>query len=252
MKLVLYGGGDHEDTKELDLKLLSLAESTTPKITFIPSYSYDADIDFHDFVIRFSRLGVKRFINFPVDTPYDNVLLNEAFTSDIIYLDGGNTFYFLNSLRKNRLMWRLKTFVRNGGVLAGLSAGAIILTPNIKTAAFPAFDCDENYNRLKNFNSLGVVPFEFFPHYKNSKRYNDAILNYSSNSDNPIIASSDGHGLVVTSKGVSFHNRATIFYRGKRYMKQAKDVLNLATGSDCLLASDQSITSHSLINTRIF
>jgi dipeptidase E len=219
MKLVLYGGGDHDETRVLDKRLISLCGHKTPKITFIPSYVYDADIDFQDFVLRFSKLGIRRFINFPIDVPFDDVLLDEALSSDVIYLDGGNTYYFLNHLRKSRMISKLKKFVAKGGVLAGLSAGAILMTPHIATAGFPPFDCDENYDKIRNLNALGLVPFEFFPHYKNSKRYNDALIAHSKQSSYHLFALADGQGIIITEKGIDIVNQATMFYQGHKYKK---------------------------------
>ena len=228
MKLVLYGGGHHDETESLDRKLIELAASTSSKITFIPSCSYDSDIDFQDFVIRFSSIGIKRFINFPVDAPYDDVLIKEAFTSDIIYLDGGNTYYFLNTLRKYKFIPRLKKYVKDGGVLAGLSAGAILMTPNIETAGFPPFDCDLNDEKLRNFNSLNLVPFEFFPHYRNSKRYNESLLNHSISSPYNIFACADGAGIIIDNGKMTIEKQLTVFYQGKKYARKRRvDELDL-------------------------
>ncbi len=220
MKLVLYGGGDSEDTRTIDKQLIKLSMLPSPKVTFIPSYSYDADIDFYNFVMRFSKLGIKRFINFPIDSPFDTVLLAEAFTSDIIYLDGGNTYYFLNQLRKSKILPLLKEFAKKGGILAGLSAGAIIMTPNINTAGFPPFDCDINDERLRNFDALGLVPFEIFPHYKNSKRYNLSLQEYSKESGNDVLGCADGNGIIIDGQRVTVTKQITIFSNGKKFSKR--------------------------------
>ena len=63
--------------------------------------------------------------------------LSELLKSDLIFLGGGNTFYFLKHLKSTGLIDELKTFAANGGVLCGLSAGAIIMTPHVHTASFP-------------------------------------------------------------------------------------------------------------------
>src|SRR5690606_32920603 len=103
------------------------------------------------------------------------VLKQEVFKSDIIHLSGGNTFYFIKHLRQAKLLKDFKEFLNNGGVLTGLSAGAIIMTRSIQTAAFPSFDRDENEDNVRNFKGMGLVNFEFFPHYKNSLRYDREI-----------------------------------------------------------------------------
>ena len=91
--------------------------------------------------------------------------------SDIVYLAGGNTYYFLDHLRRSGLLDELALFARRGGVVAGLSAGALILTPHIGLAGYPAFDRDENTVGLgrSGCRGLGLVGFEFFPHYRRSR-----------------------------------------------------------------------------------
>ena len=66
-----------------------------------------------------------------MDVSFTRNDLHKALGSDVIYLAGGNTFYFLRNLRKSGLIPQLKKFVEQGGVLVGLSASAIIFTPNI-------------------------------------------------------------------------------------------------------------------------
>ncbi len=216
MRLVFYGGGDDLDNKTLDSALIKLAKNKKPQITYIPSCSYDHDVDFIDFIEQYKYFGVSKFIYFPIDIPYDKVLFKEAFKSDIIHLSGGNTYYFLKYLRQNSLMVRLREFVRKGGILTGLSAGAIIMTPNIATAGFPSFDKDENEENLKNLASLGLVSFEFFPHYRNSHRYDKEIIGHSKKTSNPIYACPDGSGIIVTESTLSFIGKAFCFYKGKK------------------------------------
>ena len=83
--------------------------------------------------------------------------------SDVIYLSGGNTYYFLHHLRRSGPIPVLREFVARGGVLAGLSAGAILMTPHIGLAGYPSFDRDENDVGLRNEASLALVDFALPP-----------------------------------------------------------------------------------------
>lgn len=218
MKLVLYGGGDEDDNLELDLQTIKLAGKKEPLITFIPSCSYESELYFNEFVDQYSRYGVNRFIHFPIDVPFDNTLMNEVFNSDIIHLDGGNTYYFLKHLRKSGMIKKLKEFVAGGGVLTGLSAGAIIMTSHITTAGFPDFDKDENDERITNFKGMNLVRFEFFPHYRSSKRYDKDLIAHSKKIDFPIYACPDGSGIIVEDHSLKFQGRAYCFFQGKKMM----------------------------------
>jgi dipeptidase E len=200
----------------VDSYALELVGKPRPKVTYIPSCSIDGEWEFKEFVDDLKFFGVTKFMYFPVDLPFDQVMLNEALSSDMIYLSGGNTYYFLYWLRRSRMLQRLKQYALDGGVLTGLSAGAIIMTPNIRTAGFPHFDRDDNEIGLKNEKSLGLVSFEFFPHYRNSKRYDHALAKMSRIMDRPLYASPDGSGIGIDGERITFIGRTHLFYQGKK------------------------------------
>jgi len=216
MKLVLYSGGDGKDNYHLDLNFIKLLNNKNPVITFFPSSSYLSEVEFREFVRHYSQFGIKRFIHFPVDVNFDKVLLEEVLKSDAIHLGGGNTFYFLKHLRKAKLLTPLKKFVEQGNVLTGLSAGAIMMTQDIFMANYPEFDRDENSVHLKNLKSIGLLDFQFFPHYRNSTRYEKAFLKLSKEDPRPIIACPDGSGVVIENESTKFVGKTFIFTQGKK------------------------------------
>jgi dipeptidase E len=217
MKLVFYSGGTAKDNLSLDKAFIDLIGKKNPVITFIPSSSYLSDQEFKVFVKHYSQFKISRFIHFPVDIPFDQVLFKEVIKSDGIHLGGGNTFYFLNSLRKAKVLNPLRDFVMRGGVLSGLSAGAILMTENIELAGYPEFDRDENSVGLKNLSALGLVDFGFFPHYRNSLRYEIAFQNYSRLKKKVVFACPDGSGMVKVGNEIRFIGRTIGFHQGKKF-----------------------------------
>lgn len=216
MNLVFYSGGEDQDNIALDKEMIRLTGKPNPSITYIPSCSYNSELEFNDFINHYRNFGLSRFIHFPVDVDYDDIIKNDAFDSDIIHLSGGNTYYFLKYLRRKKMLSELKKFVKRGGVLTGLSAGGIIMTPTIDTAGFPEFDRDDNDENLRNFKSMGLVNFEFFPHYRNSKRYDLELMKHANKINRPLYACPDGSGIVVQDKTVKFLGRCYCFYEGKK------------------------------------
>lgn len=216
MKLVFYSGGTEEDNLSLDKHFIKLINKKDPVVTFIPSSSYDSEFEFKEFVRHYSKFKIYRFIHFPVDHPFDKIILKEVLKSDVIHLAGGNTFYFLDTLRKAKLLPELKKFVARGGVLTGLSAGAIIMTENIELAGYPEFDRDENEINLKNLSSLNLVDFFFFPHFKNSKRYDDVFKTFSKKSKKTIYACPDGAGILVNDGEFNFIGKCFAFRSGHK------------------------------------
>lgn len=216
MNLVFYSGGNEEENVELDEECLGLLESNNPTLVFIPSSSFDGDYEFRAFVRHYQHFGISRFLYFPIDVPQDNVLLREVFQSDLIHLGGGNTYYFLSTLRKRGYLPFLKEYALEGGLLTGLSAGAILMTPNINTAGYPDFDKDDNEEGLTSFKAMNLVKFEFFPHFKNSVRYDRELRKHSQLTKNPIYALPDGAGIIKTEKSIQFVGKAWCFHQGQK------------------------------------
>lgn len=216
MKLALYSGGDETDNIRLDKHLIKLSGKSNPTITFIPSSSYFIESEFMEFATQFQKYRVNKLINFPVDVEFSDVLKEEVLKSDIIYLGGGNTFYFLKHLRRSGFLKELKEFVKKGGILAGLSAGAILMSSNINMAAIPDFDRDDNDENIKNLSALNLVKFDFFPHYKNSKRYDTALKEHSLSHSTRIYASADGCGIIVDDDDIKFIGKTFLFYDGNK------------------------------------
>lgn len=217
MKLVLYSGGDDKENSHLDKSFLDIVGKKNPVITFIPSSSYLSEQEFKVFVKHYSKYKITRFIHFPVDVPFDKILFQEVMRSDVIHLAGGNTFYFLNSLRKAKLLKDLKSFVLRGGVLTGLSAGAIMMTENIEMAGYPEFDRDENSVGISNLNALNLVDFFFFPHFRNSPRYDVVFKKYTRTSPKTIYACPDGSGIVVNGEELRFVGKCFAYSQGHKF-----------------------------------
>lgn len=105
---------------------------------------------------------------------YDTKQQSKLLSSNIVVISGGNTFNLLRNLRESGLDKSLNEFVKKPDfVLAGFSAGALVLTPTIKVCNLPDFD--ENLVALDDFSGLGIVDFEIFPHYE--KQTQETVLN---------------------------------------------------------------------------
>lgn len=83
---------------------------------------------------------------------------------DIIYVEGGNTFYLLKAMQKCNFERVIRKLLKQGKVYIGASAGSIVAGKTIKTAAWKGGD--ENNVKLKNLKGLNLVPFDVFVHYR--------------------------------------------------------------------------------------
>lgn len=103
-----------------------------------------------------------------IDNSIENNLegSKDLLSSNILVISGGNTFQLLSNLRTSGLDVAIKEFIKKDQfVLAGFSAGALVLTPNINVCNLPEFD--ENLVGITDLTGLGIVDFEVFPHYNN-------------------------------------------------------------------------------------
>lgn len=224
MKLVFYSGGQNSSNRLIHKALGQLARKGKGKgslsLTYIPVWSESSKVFFNRMVKRYRRVGFTRFVNLPVDQGRPSKeLLKLAFKSDVVYLAGGNTFYSLKYLKESGVSSLFKRYAHRGGVIAGLSAGAIIMTPTIGLAAYPPFDADTNDVKLKRkfWKALGLVPFEFFPHFEETPRLNKAMASYSRRTGRPLYACKDGGGIVVDGKNLQFFGKVILFKNGQKF-----------------------------------
>ncbi len=223
--LIFYSGGQerrnaliHEDLIELALTPKRRARRGGVRMTYVPYCSEGSAPFFRRFERRYRAFGASHFRCLPVDDPTlhgDRRAERGLLESDVVYLAGGNTYYFLKHLRRSGLMKVLRRFAERGGVIAGLSAGALLLTPHIALAGYPPFDRDENEVGLRNESALGLVGFEFFPHYRRSKRMREALLAYSRRCGRPVYACPDGSGIVIEGDRFTAHGDVFLFDRGR-------------------------------------
>lgn len=197
MNIILYSSGYNLLNKKLDEQLLTMLETRTPKFTFVPSNSHGAVEYYEKAKEYYKALGVNDFAMLPIDNEFRLEDLEKAIEGDIIYLSGGNAFYFLQHIKSTGFDEYLRRFAAKGGVILGENAGANIMTPTIIAATIPHDKIDKNEVQLKDLTGLRLVEFEFAPHYDDSKIFENELLNYSKQTDYAIYAAPDGSGLVV-------------------------------------------------------
>jgi dipeptidase E len=198
-KFVIYSGGSRTLNKKLDKALIKLCKpSKELSITYVPVSDNQDPKYFKQFKKYYQHYGFKKFCYFALDKDNTNKTWKAAFASDVIYLDGGNTYQFLHNMEKSNIKKHLKYFIDKGGIVAGQSAGIICISPNIKTAAIPTVDADENFPGFKKKKGLNLVNFEFSPHFSYSdKKSKEELKKYSSITKNEIIACDDGSGIIL-------------------------------------------------------
>lgn len=195
-KLVLYSDQVDSDRK-MDSELLKLTGSS-PSIAYIPSCSDTNRTYFRRIVNYYNALGITKVDYFDLDQEFDPITVMDMFNYDAIHLSGGNTYYFLNTLKKRDFLETLRSFVSNGGILIGVSAGSIMMAKTIDIALF----ADEDIVGSPETSALGLVDFEFAPHWDGNPQFLEQIREYAHSRKSVVYVCKDGDGLVVNEGDV--------------------------------------------------
>lgn len=89
---------------------------------------------------------------------------------DVLYMSGGNTFWFLKKIQEADCADVIKEFVNSGKIYISTSAGSILAGPEIYTAR--RLEKLEKVPDLKDFTGLGFVNFLMMVHWR-SKDFED-------------------------------------------------------------------------------
>jgi dipeptidase E len=214
-KLVLYSNQGSPRNGSLDARLLQFVP---PRCTvgYIPA-SPDRDRRFFSgFARHYEQLGIElRF--FGLEDEFRSDALPELLQHDAIHLSGGNKFRFLYWLRARGLFSELQRYVARGGVLIDVSAGAILMTRDIRSAAICG---DAPYSApngttlsdptLSDTAGFGLVDFAVLPHFDGSNAQRVALGHLGTQLGSVAYGVPDGSGIVVDGLRVELLGNVTV------------------------------------------
>lgn len=200
-KLVLYSDQIVGETDAIDRRLLRLIGKAAPSIGYIPSSSDPECFFFDQICTYYAALGASVDVYLELDTHFSEDTLPALLSCDAIHLSGGNTFYFLHWLRQRAMLSVLKDYVAEGGVLIGVSAGAILMTPDVSTSALCG---DALVEGLSDHSGLGLVDFQFLPHFESGEVGAAEIAAHQRRFSMTLYACPDGGGIVVDGASFEF------------------------------------------------
>lgn len=171
------------------------------RLAYIPSRTDKEKWYFEKAKPEFSELGITDFFYFDVDEEFESSQLEEFKNCEGIFLSGGNTYLFLKNLKERNIVRYIKEMVQEGKPLIGVSAGSIIMSKTIKIASFH----DENEVHLSELTGLGLVDFEFMPHWNREEEQMVQLLKYSLLQEESIFTCRDGDGIVIDGNKIEFY-----------------------------------------------
>ena len=118
--------------------------------------------------------------------------------ADVIFVEGGSTFYLLKEARKSGFLEIVPKLVQNGTVYIGVSAGTYLACPTIEQSKWK--HSKRNTYKLRNLNALGLVPFLITVHYKSE--YAELIKIGKKSSKYPVRILNDNQAFAVSGNKI--------------------------------------------------
>jgi dipeptidase E len=214
MKLFLTSVGIVSEITDEFLKLLG-KNPKNAKLVYIPTAS-DPEPDrsyANEDIKRLQELG---FAVASVDLKDQNQdSLTQKFEgADVVFVEGGNTFYLLDWVRKSEFDTAVKKFLEREGVYVGVSAGSVIAGLNIEPAGWK--HADRNIVDLKDLTGMGLVPFLITPHY--TAEVAEIVKESAATCGKPTIALTDQQAVWV------YGNRIKIVGPGEKLVFDSRDI----------------------------
>lgn len=214
--LALVGAGEYLPKMAAVDKMLLERIDGTPRVVVLPTAAVP---DGTVVMERWAHMGVEHFSQLGVevepvmllthDDANQSEIVHKLTTANFVYFSGGKPHYLLQTLQ-NTLAWQaIKGVVATGGVLAGCSAGAMVMGEVIFD--FPQFQ--------RTIPALGLVPgLAVIPHFNELPAFMmDAIVRLTGSANKNTIAGVDAGTALTWSNGqwtVLGDGGVTIF-RGK-------------------------------------
>lgn len=218
-KLALYSDQQIGQSAKMDEQVLNIIDKSHPTIGYIPSSTDLKKIWFKQQQAYYKSFGADLSIYFELETEYDPDKTKELLACDAIHLSGGSTYNFLYWLRKRGFISLLKVFVANGGVLIGVSAGAILMTPEISTTHI----CGEKPSHdLNDLSALNLVDFAFLPHFNRIESVESKMVEYSFTHGRKIFGCRDGDGIIVDDNNIQCIGNVICVKNGNRQIMESQ------------------------------
>jgi len=161
MILALYSNQTIAQTGGITSQLFSQIGKANPKIGYISSAPDPTRAYYNSTSAYYSHFGGRIGKYNDLEDGYNTASLEDALDSDALHLTGGNTYRFLHWINKRAIREKLADYAKNKGVLIGVSAGSIIMTPSIESSSVCG---DSNEIGLSDMTGLDLFPYLVIPH----------------------------------------------------------------------------------------
>ena len=205
-RLALYSDQENPENPAMDARLINLIGVERPSIGYVSSSPDPDRTYFEPRKAYYAHLGADLSVYVDAENYGAPGKLEALLSCDAVHLSGGNTYAFLAWLRKSGLLERLEQYALRG-VLIGVSAGAILMTPSIETSALCGDDASMSDGDDRG---LALVSFRLLPHYEKGTSLPTATR--QSLSPGLTYGCPDGSGFIVDGEQVEVYGDVYILF----------------------------------------
>ena len=189
--IIFYSDQVIPENERLDKRIFEISGKARPRLAYIPSASDATRKYYKDKCEYYKKYGIEDILYYDLNKGYDPSKTDELLACDAIHLSGGDPFQFLGSIRKKNFGPVLKKYWEDGGILLGISAGAIVLTPSINISHV------FYQSRTDKHQAVGLVDFHFLPHWNLRVGRLEDVKKFSKENQATVYACKDGDGMVI-------------------------------------------------------
>jgi dipeptidase E len=187
------------DGKTAIQNISKVCSKEDPKIAWIITASKTKEnsnflnLDLQEFI----KQGITPHI-YDINNKTVDDFLKDFVDFDLIYMEGGNTFYLLNSIRESSFDKFLEEWVVSRPYI-GVSAGSYVICPTIEMATWKHADRDRH--GLTYLAGLNFIDFLVTAHY--DEKYKESIKRGKENTEYPLWIIKDGQALLIQNNTVT-------------------------------------------------
>ena len=194
--LLLTSAGIVPEVRDYFISVLSKKKHEENRVAFVTTAAYGesknpAWMEKDRQLLR--ECGIKHIEDLDLKDKTKKDLERILSDKDIIFVNGGNTFYLLKWVRESGFGKVLPHFLKRGGLYVGVSAGSYIACPTIEAATWK--HQDRNRVGITDFTALNFVSFLITAHFE--EKYRTIVDQVTKSTKYPIVALSDTQAVLV-------------------------------------------------------
>lgn len=140
--------------------IIQLTKKKHPKVLAIPTAAYDSKTACAETEQSFNQRNCRVDVLYLSETASKQTVIDKTLTSDVIFVEGGNTIRMLRLWRKQGVFEILKHAHQNGIVLTGDSAGAICWFEKAISGPLPSKPLFSLPAKFQNELNQGASPWQ--------------------------------------------------------------------------------------------